>query len=323
MKKIKKFQKFVTSSLLLLLVFLCSCSNQEETTNERSAVRVSTMGQFMPLTRGESTELSNMPVLQFRDETTYNAIVNKLKAMTEEERKEYMKALGFNSAEQLINTADEELDSIFDIDEENLFETSLSDFMTKYTGLLAFGESDPYDVTPYLSFTDSTMEMVGNANGYVVIGDKLIGPQSNDVDSVGDYTKIAEVQTRTAAVAPIQPGFRKFGNASLTIKNGKYKSTMTLGRIIHGNSFAVEFVTKKHQFLWKKKVKAAYSLNLEMSSSKFHNNNIVTCPYGKTVCILNLPLDFVGDTFNAIVRNFKSSKGKTIGSATFKNIQVK
>jgi len=98
---------------------------------------------------------------------------------------------------------------------------------------------------------------------------------------------------------------------------------MTLGRIVNGNSFAIEFVTKKKQFLWKKKVKASYSLNLEMSSSKFHHSNIVTCPSGPTICILNLPIDFVGTVFDASVTNFKSSRGNTIGSATFKNIQVR
>ena len=148
------------------------------------------------------------------------------------------------------------------------------------------------------------MNFVGNAKGYVVIGNHLVGPQNDTPNFTGTYTVTTKSNTRASVPGPIQPGFRSFNGASLTIKNGKYKSTMTLGRIVNGNSFAIEFVTKKKQFLWKKKVKASYSLNLEMSSSKFHHSNIVTCPSGPTICILNLPIDFVGTVFDASVTNF-------------------
>lgn len=167
------------------------------------------------------------------------------------------------------------------------------------------------------------MNLVGNAKGYVVIGNRLVGPQNDTPNFTGIYMVSDKSNTRATVSGPIQPGFRSFSDTSLTIKNGKYKSTMTLGRIVNGNSFAIEFVTKKKQFLWAKKVSASYVLNLDMSSSKFHHNNNVTCPSGPTICILNVPIDLVGNVFNATVTNFKSSRGNTVGSATFKNIQVK
>lgn len=124
------------------------------------------------------------------------------------------------------------------------------------------------------------------------------------------------------SLRPIEPGFKGFKNAALSIKNGKYKSTMTIGRIVNGNSFAVEFVTKKKQFLWKKSVSASYSAELEMQSSKFHHKNVVICPNGCKVSILNLRIETVGDVFNAHVRNFKCSRGNSTGSQSFNNIQV-
>lgn len=320
----KKIQMFTTVCMTLLLTLFASCTNEEETSvSEQASIKVSTMGQFMPTTRGISSVSADMPVLQFKDEATYNKTINKLKSMSENERETYLKGIGFSSAEQILNTADEELDRIFEINDEDVFKKSLSEFQVKYNKLLAFDESDLYDVTPYLSFDDSTMNMVGNAKGYIVIGNRLIGPKNETPNFNDTYTNVAIVKTRTTVSGPIVPGFRSFNGASLTIKNGKYKSTMTLGRIVNGNSFAIEFVTKKKQFLWKKKVKASYSLNLEMSSNKYHHSNIVTCPSGKTICILNLPIELVGNVFDAVVTNFKSSRGNTIGSNKFKNIQVR
>ena len=51
--------------------------------------------------------------------------------------------------------------------------------------------------------------------------------------------------SRAGAPGPIQPGWKEFKNASLTIKKGKYKSTMTIGRIVNGHSLAISLPNKK------------------------------------------------------------------------------
>ena len=178
---------------------------------------------------------------------------------------------------------------------------------------------DLFDVTPYFTFTDNDLSLLGNIKGYVVIGNSLRGPKYDyptyDLDEVVSATRAAEP-------TPIEPGFKGFKDASLTIKNGKYKSTMTIGRIVNGNSFAVEFKTKKKQLFWKKSVKAGYSAMLTMKSSKFNYKNTVFCPYGKEVSILNLPIERVGNVFDAVVENFKSSRGDAKGNQSFHNIRV-
>ena len=128
----------------------------------------------------------------------------------------------------------EETKLVFEIDDENQFKEQIDRYKEKYRNIFSFNTSDTYDVTPYFTFTDDKLSLVGNVRGYVVIGNTLKMPENNtptyDVD---DEIAMA------AAPGPIEPGFKGFKGASLSIKNGKYRSTMTIGRIVNGNSFAV------------------------------------------------------------------------------------
>lgn len=324
MTRAGSFSLPMSSVLLLFLALFASCSNDEnyvETDNNQPDVIVTTMGKFLASTRSTVVEQDDTPVLQFKDEAAYTAILNKIKEMSTEEKSAYFEEIGFEGAYLILDHADEELDSIFEIEDQTKFEKELALYQSKYEGVLAFNTEDEYDVSPYLQFTDDDMALVGNIDGYVIIGDEIVSPEIStptfDLDS--DTEEAVSTETYTT---PIQPGFKAFKNSSLTIKNGKYTSTMTIGRIINGNSLCVEFVTKKKQFFWKKKVKASYTSTLEIYNSSFHRKNGVACPYGCRWNILNVPVQLVGTTFDAAITNFKSSRGNTIGSATFKNIRV-
>lgn len=323
MKKLSLLQKKASMALFLFMsVSLFSCSNEEEfgPVNEKviPALEVSKMSDWLPNTRSSFDESGDMPVLHFKDEQAYNETIAKLNEMNKEERDTYFKTIGFDGAYTIWNHADEELEQIFEIEDSIRFENEISNYKEKYDKIFAFNTIDAYDATPYLTFTDDNLSLVGNIKGYVVIGNTLKMPGNNtptfDVDD--------EVATAAVAPGPIEPGFKGFKNAALSIKNGKYKSTMTIGRIVNGNSFAVEFVTKKKQFLWKKSVSASYSAELEMQSSKFHHKNVVICPNGCKVSILNLRIETVGNVFNAHVRNFKCSRGNSLGNQSFNNIRV-
>lgn len=65
------------------------------------------------------------------------------------------------------------------------------------------------------------MSLLGNIKGYVVIGNSLRGPKYDyptyDLDEVVSATRAAEP-------TPIEPGFKGFKDASLTIKNGNIKA---------------------------------------------------------------------------------------------------
>lgn len=307
-----------------LALGIVSCSNEEEivsqsNNNSSPEVEVSRMSDWLPDTRSISDGLADMPVLHFQNEQAYNQTIEKLSNMTKEDRDTYFEKLRFDGAYTLWNRADEELDQIFDTEDTLRIEKLINDYKAKYGNIFSFNTIDTYDVTPYFTFTDNELSLVGNIKGYVVVGNTLKAPEvSTPTYDVDEET----VSTRALHPGPIQPGFKSFKDASVTIKNGKYRSTMTIGRIVNGNSFAVEFKTKKKVLLWKKNVAAGYSADLAMDNSKFHHKNKVFCPYGKEVSILNLRIETVGNAFDAKVNNFTSSRGKTVGSQVFKNIKV-
>lgn len=303
---------------------IVSCSNEEEivsqsVNNSYLEVEVSRMSDWLPGTRNASDGLADMPVLHFPNEQVYNQTIEKLSNMPKEDRDTYFEKLGFDGAYTLWNQADEELEQIFDTEDTLQIEKLINDYKVKYSNIFSFNTIDSYDVTPYFTFTDNELSLVGNIKGYVVVGNTLKAPEVStptyDIDEDA-------VSTRALYSGPIQPGFKGFKDASVAIKNGKYRSTMTIGRIVNGNSFAVEFKTKKKVMFWKKSVAAGYSADLAMDSSKFHHKNKVFCPYGKEVSILNLRIEAVGNVFDAKVENFTSSRGKTVGSQVFKNIKV-
>lgn len=325
MKVLNSLSKHANLMMAICLALgIVSCSNEEEivsqsNNNSSLEVEVSRMSDWLPGTRSASDGLVDMPVLHFQNEQAYNQTIEKLSNMTKEDRDAYFEKLGFDGAYTLWNRADEELEQIFDTEDTLKIEKLINDYKVKYGNVFSFNTIDAYDVTPYFTFTDNELSLVGNIKGYVVVGNTLKVPEVStptyDVDE-------EVVSTRALYQGAVQPGFKGFKDASITIKNGKYKSTMTIGRIVNGNSFAVKFKTKKKVVLWKKNVAAGYSADLAIDSSKFHHKNRVFCPYGKEIAILNLRIETVGNVFDAKVNNFTSSRGKTVGDREFKNIKV-
>lgn len=305
--------------LLLATLGFYSCSNEEELgalgVDDTPKVEVSRMSVWGISSRSAHNDA---PVLRFKDEQAYNQTVLDLKSMTDEEKSAYFKDLGFDGAFVLLHSADEEADRILDNDDENVIREQVKGFKEKYSTSMSFNPDDPYDITPYLNFTDADLALVGNADGYVVIGDRLQKAKK-------DYPAFdnREVVSTLANPGPIEPGWKEFKNASLTIKKGKYKSTMTIGRIVNGNSLAVNFTTKKKVLFWNKSVNTNYTIgSLAFHSSKFNYSNRVACPRS-AVCILNLPIETVGMTFDADVKDFQSGKcGNVKGNQSFKGVRV-
>ena len=255
--KIEKIFGCILSACMIVSLLSCNSENEfigsaQETIPD---VEVSTMDMWVKETRSVS-EYLNMPVLHFKDEQVYSETLRQLKNMTENERFTYFQQLGFEGAYILWEQADRELDKIFDMesDDSHLIQEMINTYKDKYSDIFSFNTVDLFDVTPYFTFTDNDLSLLGNIKGYVVIGNSL--------------------------------------------------------------------KTKKKQLFWKKSVKAGYSAMLTMKSSKFNYKNTVFCPYGKEVSILNLPIERVGNVFDAVVENFKSSRGDAKGNQSFHNIRV-
>lgn len=317
----KRSLSFSSIAMLLLATFgFYSCSNEEELgslgAGDAPKVEVSRMSAWGISSRGAQEDT---PVLHFKDEQAYSQTIANLKSMTDEERTAYFKEMGFDGAFILLRSADEEADKILDNDDENVIRSQVKDFKEKYAVSMSFNPEDPYDITPYLNFTDTDLSLVGNTDGYVVIGNRVRKAEKD----YPTFDNREVVSTLGLHPGPIEPGWKEFKNASLTIKKGKYKSTMTIGRIVNGNSLAVNFTTKKKVLFWNKSVNTNYTIgSLAFHSSKFNYSNRVTCPRS-AVCILNLPIETVGMTFDADVKDFQSGKcGDVKGNQNFKGVKV-
>lgn len=310
---------------ICLSISIYSCVGNEEEIyisghTISQGIEVSKMSKWLPRTRNASDAGTDMPVLHFRNEQVYLRTIAKLNEMSIEERNVYFKELGFDGAYMLWKQADEELDQIFDNEYTPRLEKLINEYKIKYECLFSFNTLDKYDVTPYFSFTDNDLSLVGNIKGYVVIGNELKAPRNNTPTyGIAEMT----VTTRVAISGKNKSGFIGFPRATLSITNDNYESTMTIGRMINGNSFAVLFNTKRKVALWKKRAKTEYSATLYFHSTKVYNSkHSIVCPYGIEIFILDLGIETLGNTFDLEANNFKCSVGPKIGRRLFYNIQV-
>ena len=163
-------------------------------------------------------------ILKFKDEVAYAKTLASVKAMDDAEKVAFFNKIGFAGAYMLLITADEELDKAFDLAETTDSVSGVAiirDCVAKYDGVLKFSDTDLEDVTPSLPFSDENAELLGNKEGYVMIGEKVIAPKA-------------------AAPGPVyNGGFIKYG-AEVKVKNGKYTSYFRLGRIGVNMGFQLE-----------------------------------------------------------------------------------
>lgn len=329
MNKSKKMNLSYVTALGFLALGLFSCNDENEfmnnaTENQLPEVEVSNLSEWNNGTRS-SNSMQDEKVLRFRDLETYRKVLSKLSSMTDEEKTFYFQEIGFDGAFTVLQSANNEADLILDSDDLNDIETKANEYKNKYSSILSFNPEDQYDLTPYLNFTDKELSIIGSTNGYVVIGNSL-KKADNAYPTYDDYTVTMtdDIQaSRAGVLGPIQPGWKEFKNASLTIKKGKYKSTMTIGRIVNGHSLAINFRTKKKVLFWNKSVNTNYSIeSLSFNSPQFNYSNKVI-GFRSGICMLNLLPEKVGKEFDSTVKNFQSGKcGDARGNQTFKNIIV-
>lgn len=329
MNKSRKMKLSYVTALGILVLGLFSCNNENDflsnaTEKQLPEVEVSNLSEWNNGTRNLNGA-QDEKVLRFRDLETYRKVLSKLENMNDEEKISYFRKIGFDGAFTLLQSANNEADLILDGDNSNDIEAKVKEYKKKYSSMFSFNPDDQYDLTPYLSFTDKELSITGSVNGYVVIGNSL-RRSDNAYPTYDDYTVTLtnDVQlSRAGTPGPINPGWKGFKNASLTIKKGKYKSTMTIGRIINGHSLAISFQTKKKALLWKKSVNTNYSIeSLSFNSPQFNYSTKVVGPRSG-ICILNLLPENVGKTFDSTVKNFQSGKcGDVSGNQAFKNVIV-
>ena len=224
----KKILFFLT--VFATVLGLQSCSNADEpqmaaVSHEKDyeVVYVGDLSSSVSRSSAESAQPSEQ-ILKFKDQAAYDRTLASVRAMDESAKLEFFNKIGFDGAYTLLNKADEELDKAFDLAETTDSISGVAiirECVEKYNSILMFSETDPSDVTPSLPFVDENAELLGNKNGYVMVGDDLIAPKA-------------------AAPGPVYNGsFIKYV-AEVKVKNGKYTSYFRLGRIGVNMAFQLE-----------------------------------------------------------------------------------
>lgn len=285
---------------------IASCSNNDEpqlnAVSETSDFEVITLG-YSPISRSNE-ESSAKQILKFKDQAAFDRTLSKVKAMDDSSKHDFFYEIGFDGAYMLLDNADEELDHAFDLAEATdsiIGVKIIRNCVAKYDGVLKFSDSDLYDVTPSLPFSDEKAELLGNFEGKVMIGNQIVSPQ--------------------AAPGPVYNGnFIKY-KAEVTVKNNHYTSYFRLGRI--GQNMAIELETYKRIFGFKKSDKKCYyNGNLEIWSNgksekaQIHNSKgawkLFSLASAYSPCV------------NMKMTNFSSTRNSNnIVSKTIENILVK
>lgn len=221
--------------ILLLIIFLItiaiqSCDNIEQPTREQSSqdrkfevVYIENLSSASTRAYSDSLQSSG-PILKFRDQRAYEQTLDSVRALSEDEKISFFQQIGFEGAYMILNNANEELDIAFDRAEtlDSIAGVNLIlNCMAKYDGVLLFNEKDSNDVTPSLPFYDEKAELLGNKDGYVMIGQEIVAPQY------------------AAPGPPYNGSFIKY-KAEVKVKNGKYTSYFRLGRIGSNMGFQLE-----------------------------------------------------------------------------------
>lgn len=271
------------------------------------------------LTIPDSVSVKNQFILSFATEADFTVMLNYLRSLSDEERIAYFDKIGFDGAYTIWSKADTELDLVLDECDEMNNDTSsivnkLNDYRAKYNGALSVNEitteSDSIEVTPSLMFHNEDMALIGSINGYVIIEGKLIEPEES-----------APMQVKRNAH---NQGFIKY-KAEVCVKNGKYKSYLSFGRI--GNNLAFKTQTYR-KILWFTKHDnqctyfgglAAYKAGTKSGVSRDITN--IKCGEYK---IINSDAKYFSPRLDAYFYSFHCSKNmNNRATKTDKNVLVK
>ncbi|MCM1076161.1 MAG: DUF4848 domain-containing protein [Bacteroides sp.] len=233
--------KTLINLFVIAIMTFCfsACSNDTEPVVSENptpyGIKVENQSKYIP---GLSRAADDKQILVFPDETSYQSTLNMLADMSEDERNEYFKTIGFEGAYSIRNQADKELDALFD--DEKLdsceFNHEIDKLIERYDGLLSFNkredckENEELDVTPGFKFSDKDLQLVGSVDGYVVVGNEIKSAQSN--------------LSRATVPDPIDTSIIK--TCEVCVNHGKYKSYLSIGRKGIYFAFKVQTYRKKN-----------------------------------------------------------------------------
>lgn len=308
------------SIIAIALVFSCvACSNNgilEDTSNTKD-VEVVNLKDFADNTT-RSIANQDQEVLRFKDYSTYQKTLKELHPMTIEQRQVFFNKIGFKGAYSSLMDADNELDKIFDIEDNNSFLEAYGKFKEKYKNIYVFNTANTYDLSPYLPFTDNNLELLGSNEGYLIVGDEIISPNNDKPNYKSDAVK---ANTRVGMpLNPIHPKFTELpGDCGVVIKKGKYRSDIYLGIDKFGNIFMVRAASQKKKALWSRRHPTNYEADLYIENNGLHISMPNNGESGAKENVLPINArQFAGKTIKAGFKNFRTGCcGGVVGNKEF------
>lgn len=340
-------KKLLFAPLIAIAAMMTACESEEfgnntlegqvelQTLSTKNKVKVVKLGDYLKdlaqtrcLDSEEEGYLQDEEVLCFEDEDALEETIEELEEMSDEEKVEYFESIGFEGACVRLYDADEELDTIFDIEDDEEFMEAYLDFKSRNNDLFVYNDSDEYDLSPYLPFTDEVLELVGSVHGYVIVGSEVVTPKitrdpwsepssgnppavvlpSNPAADYGYFINLNSLANPRPIMA----------NSNLVIKSGKYRSDISLMEQRGGGFFIVRCASQKKHKLYSRRAKASYKAEFTLCGRKYLLDwSGSSSPILKEVSHL-VPYQYNNKTIIWDISSFTSSCcGNTVGKETF------
>lgn len=198
----------VIYTMLTLLAFV-ACQNEDIAIQNSTKVIDSKIqlvelidgNQIVPVIKGARTVEQNADyALRFDSKATYNATLEQLEKMSNEERLAFAKNYGLQSLQELAQVADEELETIgTEAVNEVDFRTKYAIYKAKYDGLLVSNMYDSEDLSLYVPDGDDVVTFLIGKGHKIVVENEVKAVALSD--EMGESDRLAF--TREESLSPI------------------------------------------------------------------------------------------------------------------------
>jgi hypothetical protein len=113
-------------------------------------------------------------MIAFKDSTSYSSIKDRLLSSKKEEIISFLDSLGFKTQYYLLSEADEELNTICETDDAEVFHANYKAYREKYGAIFLFNDIEKDDLSPYYKIVNISNALFANATSSFMIGGDLI-----------------------------------------------------------------------------------------------------------------------------------------------------
>ena len=276
-------------------LFLASCNNEMDTVFSETEGGLQTRSMESGNMDFQIVNYEGESCVQFRNDSTYNAVLMKMQEMSESEIHLMFSGAGFVSQKQLMAQADQEQESIVDEYEKDPSQPfpyqQIEAFKQKYNDVFMF---EPYDSTDFIVHYKLQLPAYSayvNRDGFFLIGDSVVRPAvytdlteyfGNGITLYADEERSDKDNGDTnTAYAQIKPADsdrkKKLVKIKVTIKFGE---ELKFGNpAIPYKTIYLDYLSQKKKILWKKHG-ATIFLRLNVSGSGEHGAEAYIIQFG-------------------------------------------